>query len=49
MKSVRFASKNEYLRIVSRKERTKEMPIIDRAKEDKIDRMLNRRCVCIIF
>ena len=23
--------------------------ILNKAKEDKIDRMLNRRCVCIIF
>lgn len=47
-KNVKFAEENEYLRIVSRKDNTKVIPI-DKAKEDKIERMLNRRCVCIIF
>ena len=47
-KIVKFSEKNEYLRIVSKKSNTKEIPF-NKAKEDKIERMLNRRCVCIIF
>lgn len=47
-KNVKFSEKNEYLRIVSKKSNTKEIPF-NKAKEDKIERMLNRRCVCIIF